>query len=115
MAEYLILIYLDEQVPVGADETQQIHKGHLEFGQNNGGSLRGGNALHGTETATSIRPDGSGGFSVTDGAFAETKEALGGYYLVEADDLDAAVALAKQVPMPNGGAEVRPVRVIDFS
>jgi hypothetical protein len=47
---------------------------------------------------------------VTDGAFAETKEALGGYYLVEAADLDEALALAKQVPMPFGGVEVRPIR-----
>ena len=115
MSEYLILIYADEQAPIGAEDQQQMHKGHMAFGQNNGPALRGGNALHGTETATSIRPDGSGGFSVTDGAFAETKEALGGYYLVEAADLDAAVALAKQVPMPNGGVEVRPIRVIDFS
>jgi hypothetical protein len=115
MSEYLILIYADEQAPVGPDEQEQMHKGHMAFGQNNGPSLRGGNALHGTETATSIRPDGSGGFSVTDGAFAETKEALGGYYIVEAPDLDAAVALAKQVPMREGGVEVRPIRVIDFS
>ena len=115
MSEYLILIYSDEQAVVGAEDVQRMHKGHMSFGENNGPSLRGGNALHPTETATSIRPDGSGGFSVTDGAFAETKEALGGYYLVEAADLDAAVALAKQVPMPNGGVEVRPVRVIDFS
>lgn len=115
MAEYLILIYSDEQAPVGEQDQRQMHEGHMAFGQNNGPSLRGGNALHGTETATSIRPDGAGGFSVTDGAFAETKEALGGYYLVEAGDLDGAVALAKQVPMPNGGVEVRPIRVIDLS
>ena len=115
MSEYLVLIYADEQAPASAEDQQQMHKGHMEFGQNNGPSLRGGNALHRTETATSIRPDGSGGFSVTDGAFAETKEALGGYYLIEAADLDAAVAVAKQVPMANGGVEVRPIRVIDFS
>ena len=46
----------------------------------------------------------------TDGAFAETKEALGGYYLIEAADLDEALALAKQVPAPFGGVEVRPIR-----
>ncbi len=45
---------------------------------------------------------------VTDGPFAETKEALGGYYLIEAADLDEALALAKQVPAPFGGVEVRP-------
>ena len=50
---------------------------------------------------------------LTDAPFAETKEALGGYYLIEADDLDAAVAIAEQVPMFAGGVEVRPVRSFD--
>jgi hypothetical protein len=50
---------------------------------------------------------------VTDGPFAETKEALGGYYLVEAADLDEALSLAKQIPMPAGGVEVRPIRTFD--
>ena len=50
----------------------------------------------------------SGGFTITDGAFAETKEALGGYYLVEAADLDEAIAMAKEIPCPAGGVEVRP-------
>jgi hypothetical protein len=48
---------------------------------------------------------------VTDGPFAETKEALGGYYLVDAESLDEALALAKQVPAPFGGVEVRPIRI----
>jgi hypothetical protein len=112
MSEYLILIYGDESklaslAPEGSDKMMQ---GHMEFGERNAAALRGGNALQGTVTATSVRPDGGGGFSVTDGAFAETKEALGGYYLVEAGDLDEALALAKQIPMPNGGVEVRPIR-----
>jgi len=50
MSEYLVLIYTDEQAPASAEDQQQMHKGHMEFGQNNGPSLRGGNALHGTET-----------------------------------------------------------------
>jgi len=50
---------------------------------------------------------------VTDGPFVETKEALGGYYLVEAKDLDEAIGIAKDVPAPNGGVEVRPVMVFD--
>jgi hypothetical protein len=50
---------------------------------------------------------------VTDGPFAETKEALGGYYLIEAADLDEALALAKQIPAPFGGVEVRPIRTFD--
>jgi hypothetical protein len=52
---------------------------------------------------------------VTDGPFAETKEALGGFYLLEAKDLDEVTAIAKDVPTPFGGVEVRPIQVIDMS
>jgi hypothetical protein len=113
MAEYLILIYGDEDVleSPGPTSFEQMMKGHQEFGERNGSLIRGGNALQSTASATSVRQNSSGEFVVTDGAFAETKEALGGYYLVEAADLDEALELAKQVPMPAGGVEVRPVRV----
>jgi hypothetical protein len=57
-----------------------------------------------------VRRAFGGGDSVIDGPFAETKEVLGGYYLVEAADLDAALAMAKALPMPAGSLEVRPVR-----
>jgi hypothetical protein len=115
MAEYLILIYGDESASELRDveATNIMMKGHQEFGERNAAALRGGNALQPTTTATSVRQDAGGGFVVTDGAFAETKEALGGYYLVEAADLDEALALAKQVPMPAGGVEVRPIRTFD--
>jgi hypothetical protein len=112
MAEYLILIYGEEAAFANPDPETigQMMKGHQVFGERNAAALRGGNALQPTTTATSLRPDSSGGFSVTDGPFAETKEALGGYYLVEAADLDEALALARQIPMPFGGVEVRPIR-----
>jgi hypothetical protein len=115
MAEYLILIYEDESRWEGADSEAftEIMKGHQVFGETNGAALRGGNALQPTGTATSIRRQADGGFAITDGAFAETKEALGGYYLIEAADLDEALAVARQVPAPFGGVEVRPVRVFD--
>ena len=115
MAEYLILIYGDESAAeiASMEDTTIMMKGNQEFGERNAAALRGGNALQSTGTATSIRQDASGGFMVTDGAFAETKEALGGYYLVEAADLDEALALAKQIPMPAGGVEVRPIRTFD--
>ena len=115
MAEYLVLIYGDESAleNSGAEASNKMMKGHQEFGERNAAALRGGNALQPTATATSLREDSSGGFVVTDGAFAETKEALGGYYLVEAADLDEALALAKQIPMPHGGVEVRPIRTLD--
>jgi hypothetical protein len=115
MAEYLILIYGDEsQLSEPEPETfNQMMKGHQVFGERNAAALRGGNALQPTATATSLRRDSGGEFVVTDGAFAETKEALGGYYLVEAADLDEALDLAKQVPAPSGGVEVRPIRTFD--
>ncbi|MFY9784056.1 MAG: YciI family protein [Acidimicrobiales bacterium] len=115
MSEYLILIYGDESQwmtpPPGA--VDKMMKEHEEFAKRNGQSLRGGNALQPTSTATSLRESSPGQFVVTDGAFAETKEALAGYYLVEAANLDEALALAKQIPSPFGGIEVRPVRVFD--
>jgi hypothetical protein len=117
MSQYLILIYDDESVWANAapDAVARIHEGHTKFAENNGSALQGGNALQSTTTATTICPDGEGGFSVTDGPFVETKEALGGYYLVEAADLDEAIALAKQVPVlaQSGGLEVRPIMTFD--
>ena len=110
MAEYLILIYGDEQKHAdgGQELWDSLMQGHNKFAENNGTALRGGNALQPTATATTIR-DGV----VTDGPFAETKEAVGGYYLIEAKDLDEAIKVAKQVPAPHGGVEVRPVMVFD--
>jgi len=112
MAQYLVLIYSNEASWATADEafSTQIMDGHNRFGEKHGASLRGGNALEPTMTATSIRTSDSGATVTTDGPFAETKEALGGYYVVEADDLDAAVAIAKDIPAPFGGIEVRPIR-----
>jgi hypothetical protein len=115
MSQYLILIYDDEAAWMdgGPEVSAQLMEGHTKFAENNGAALAGGNALQSVTTATTIRPDGQGGFAVTDGPFVETKEALGGYYLVEAADLDEAIALAKQVPVVKGGLEVRPVMVFD--
>ena len=115
MAQYAVLIYEDETSWANADREafDQTLKEHNAFGENNASALRGGNALQPTDTATSIRKDSSGGFAITDGPFAETKEALGGYYLIEAADLDEAIAVAKQVPARFGGVEVRPVMVFD--
>jgi len=110
MAEYLILIYQDESADAG-ERTPEVWetamKAHARFGEQIvelGGKNLGGNALMPSSTATSIRGD-----VVTDGPFAETKEGLGGYYLIEANDLDQALAIAKLCPAPAGGVEVRPV------
>jgi hypothetical protein len=114
MAQYLILIYGDEQAigAAGQPMWDELMQGHMAFGNKHEAAVKGGNALQDVSTATSIRKSGDD-FTVTDGPFAETKEALGGYYLIEAKDLDEAISIAKDVPAPHGGLEVRPVQVFD--
>jgi len=115
MARYLLLIYGDEDAREYASEEgmASVLAGHRAFGEGNRDAILGGDALEPTASATTVRRDERSGFVITDGPFAETKEALGGYYLVEAADLDQALALAKQVPAPGGCIEVRPIRVFD--
>jgi hypothetical protein len=113
MAQYLILIYESEEGYANAtpEVFQEVMEAHNRFAQQVGelgGQLLGGNALQPTTTATTIRSD-----IVTDGPFVETKEALGGYYLVEAKDLDQALAIGKLCPARFGGVEVRPIMVFD--
>jgi hypothetical protein len=73
------------------------------------GQLLGSNRLHGARAATTVRLR-EGKAQITDGPFAETREALGGYYLVEAKDLDEAVKLAARIPSARyGSVEIRPV------
>ncbi len=113
MAQYLALIYEDEAQWVNADEATytKVLNAHNEFGAKHKESIKGGDALQPTTTATTLRTDGSGQVTVTDGPFLETKEALGGYYVLEADDLDQAIEIAKQVPAFLGCVEVRPIMV----
>lgn len=115
MAQYLVLIYEDERgyAEGGEQVWGEVGQAHTAFMSSAGSAIVGGNALEPTTTATSIRTTMSGEVTVTDGPFAETKEALGGYYLIEAADLDAAIAVAKQVPARFGGVEVRPVMVFE--
>jgi hypothetical protein len=113
MAKYLILIYEDEKAYIDPapgvwESTMEAHTRFAGQVGEKGGQLLGGDALQPTMTATSIRGD-----VVTDGPFAETKEALGGYYLIEASDLDQALDIAKLCPAAFGGVEVRPV--MEFS
>lgn len=73
------------------------------------GELLGGDRLHGVETATSVRVR-DGRMAITDGPFAETREHLGGYFVVEVKDLDRAIELAAKIPAARTGVvEVRPV------
>ena len=112
MARFLVLIYEDEQKWIdGAEGSEEAMAQHYKFNLEEVDSIVAGHALQPTTTATSLRTNGSGAVEVTDGPFVETKEVLGGFYLIEADDLDAAVERAKKVPAPFGGLEVRPVMV----
>ena len=115
MAQYLVLIYEDESGYSNASEQVmgEVMQAHNTFAAEAGAALAGGNALQPTSTATSIRATDSGTFQVTDGPFAEAKEALGGYYVIEAPDLDAAIGIAKKVPAKFGGVEVRPIMTFD--
>jgi hypothetical protein len=113
MAEYMILIYENEESYARAtpEDFQRVMDAHNRFPDQvveAGGTLLGGKALQGSNVATSIRAD-----IVTDGPFVETKEVLGGYYLIEAADLDQALAIAKLCPAGYGGVEVRPVMVFE--
>jgi hypothetical protein len=113
MAQYMYLIYGDESEYAKATEEDWalMMKAHGEFAEQVtklGGTISSGEALAPTNTATSVRVQSGGSRAVTDGPFAETKEALGGYYVIDAKDLDQAVSFAKILPT-NGCIEVRPV------
>jgi len=111
VGKYLVMIYDNEAkwAEAGPPAEEANHQRHQEFAQANGAALRGGAQLGESGMAASIRSDGNGGFVVTDGTFVETKEVMGGYYIIEAADMDEALAIAKQVPAPMGGVEVRPI------
>lgn len=111
MTQYALLIYgrdVDWSQPEFADDMKE----YGTFHEQDGSSFRGGAALHPTSTATTVRVKGARGGDVvtTDGPYAETKEALTGFYLVEAPDLDAALKIAERCPGAwEAGVEVRPV------
>src|SRR5262249_16591666 len=104
----MILICEDENAYATASPgvIQQIMEAHNRFArqvEEKGGAFVSGRALQPTSTATTIRGD-----VVTDGPFAETKEAVGGYYLIEAPDPHHPLAIATSCPAGFGGVEVRP-------
>ena len=115
--KYLCLIYDDEQVMAGMSPSEgQAFMGEY-FGFTEGirqsGHYVAGEALHPVSTATTVRVR-NGSVSTTDGPFAETKEQLGGFYLIEARDLNDAIQVASRIPSARTGSiEVRPV--VDFS
>jgi len=114
MARYMLLIYGDAQQweAMTAEQAKAHDAAHAAFGAAAGSRIVGGEELELAPMATTLRTDSTGGVVTTDGPFLETKEALGGFYLLEADDLDEVIKLASQLPevhAGHGGVEIRPV------
>jgi hypothetical protein len=108
--QYLLITYSDE-APRDQAVMQEITAAHMRLGAElqEAGAMVGGNRLRPSDTATTVRTAG-GVQSLHDGPYAETREQLAGYYLIEAPDLDAAVGWAKKIPGgPNYAVEVRPI------
>ena len=111
MTQYAALTYtadVDWSAPEQAAEMEE----YGQFSVDHAASIRGGAALYPTSTATTVRVTGGRGGEVvtSDGPYAETKEVLGGFYLLECADLDEAISVAAQIPGAwDGAIEVRPV------
>ena len=115
--QYLLLIYENEKMYADMSDAQkgQMHVDYMEFTDSIKKSKHfvGGEALQSISTATTVRVR-DGKTVTTDGPFAETKEQLGGFYLIEARDLNEAIQVASKIPSARlGSIEVRPV--VDFS
>jgi hypothetical protein len=114
--EYLLLIYVNEAESRRRSDAEQgqMHREYVAFTEDlaRSGKNKGGNALQQSAAANTVRVR-NGKTTVMDGPFAETKEQLGGYYLVEAKDRDEAISIAARIPGAKlGSIEVRPVMKI---
>ena len=107
--QYLLMIYAAESDQPGGDESALMAEyGAFTKGIVDSGAFKSANRLRDTDMATTVRVRG-GKTLTTDGPFAETREQLGGYYLIEAKDLDEAIGIAAKIPSARRGTvEVRP-------
>jgi hypothetical protein len=108
--KYMLLIYLNEQA-LSETEREQCYRDSTALAHeiNARGRYLAAAPLHPTTTATSLRVR-EGKSLITDGPFAETHEQLGGYFLIDAEDLDEAIAIAERIPMARRGTiEIRPI------
>jgi hypothetical protein len=115
--KYLCLVFYDENIVnnMTSSEWQSLNNECVTCGEGlrDSGKMIGGNALHPSSTATSLRVR-DGKPLITDGPFAETKEQLAGYYMLDARDLNEAIQLASKIPPARFGTiEIRPVRELD--
>jgi hypothetical protein len=108
--KYMLLIYTDEQAWTDSEREHCFAEStHLTHELNATGQYLGASPLHPVATATSVRVR-NGKRLVTDGPFAETHEQLGGYFLIDAPNLDAAIGIATRIPgARKGTVEIRPV------
>ena len=111
--KYMLLVYLDEQALTDEErEHCYVESAQLAQDLNSSGQYLDASPLHPVSTATSVRVR-EGRKVVTDGPFAETREQLGGYYVIEARDLDEAIGIAERIPPARfGTVEIRPVMEI---
>jgi hypothetical protein len=108
--QYLLLIY-DAEKRYAAGFPEAEHAGYIAFGEKHAAAIKGGNALLPTTTAKTVRIR-DGETVTTDGPFAETKEQLGGYYLIEASSPEEAAKMAAEIPAARlGSIEIRPIMV----
>lgn len=112
--EYMILIHTDEHAErpgPGMPGFDEMMAGWMAYNQRliDGGHWIAGCSLQPTATATTVHKTAGAAPAVTDGPFVETKEQLGGFYLVSAADLDQAIELAAAIPLPFASFEIRPV------
>lgn len=115
--QYMLMIYADPAVEpqYGTAEFDKMMEGYAALSETlkAAGAMRGGEGLQGIETATTVRVR-KGKVETMDGPFATTKEHLGGFYLIDVPDLDAALKYAAMVPSATyGTVEVRPVMVFE--
>ena len=111
--KYLLTLWgdesrFDELTPEQMEENMKAWDVYTTDAQE-AGKFVGGEGLQPTSTATTVQIAESGDPVVTDGPFAETKEQLGGFYLLDCEDLDDALGWARKIPLPGGKVEVRPV------
>jgi len=112
---YMLLIYTNENATQTAEQAQEVKDAHWAAMDEatRRGFLRGAEPLFPTSTATTVRAH-DGKVVLTDGPFAETKEQLAGYYILECDNLDEAIEIAGKIPTACGGGsgsiEIRPIR-----
>jgi hypothetical protein len=112
--KYLVLIFGDEVewAAMGPDERARIDTAHKEFAAKAGDAVLAAGELEPSTTATSLRLGGNDQVTVTDAPFLEAKEVLGGFYLLQAEDLDQVIALAsglREVHVGHSGVEIRPL------